>query len=93
MDTSGRFSREAPLDKACEVVAALNRLPLLCLLDWHKGPMPFGSANLHFSKRVGTMPGAASAMGPEVPAVRVTRGSSYISRIAATKRSTSSSVL
>jgi hypothetical protein len=47
MDTSGRFSREAPLDKACEVVAALNRLPLLCLLDWHKGPMPFGSANLH----------------------------------------------
>jgi hypothetical protein len=74
MDASGRFSREAPLDKAREVVAALNRRPLPGLLEWHKGPMPFGSANTHLAQRVGSMPSAGGAMGPEVLAVRVNQG-------------------
>lgn len=79
LDNSGRFTPQAPLDKAREVVAALHRRPLPGLLEWHKGPMPFGSAPVHLAQRVGTMSGPGGAMGQEVLAVRARQGLACLS--------------
>lgn len=74
LDASGRFGPQVPLDKAREVISALNRRPLPGLLEWHKGPMPFGSAPVHLAQRVGNMSGPGGAMGQEVLAVRTREG-------------------